>query len=166
MQGTPHLLAGAALGTALRRPWLVMPVAFMSHFLLDFTPHLDAHALFGAPHGGPTRGEIVAACLDGIVGLILLTWLSRRHPAPKSLWLGAFCALLIDLVDNIPPWNRAFRTWAITAPIHAFHHGIQSNVVPAQWPLGLSTQLLVSGVAIWYVRRQRPSGEVLHGSGD
>ena len=52
MTATPHILAGAAIGKVLRRPWLAWPVAFVSHFLLDFTPHLDSHAVYGVEQGG------------------------------------------------------------------------------------------------------------------
>ena len=54
MMATPHMVAGAAIGRLLRRPWLAYPAAFVSHFLLDIVPHIDSHALFGADHGGLT----------------------------------------------------------------------------------------------------------------
>jgi len=38
MVATPHLVAGAAIGKLFRRPWLAYPLAFGSHFLLDFVP--------------------------------------------------------------------------------------------------------------------------------
>src|SRR3712207_1480621 len=95
---TAHLLAGAAIGKALRRrPWLAAATAFGSHFLLDFTPHLDAHALFGSPGGGPTRLEAATATVDTLLGLLLLAWAANRTGSRKALLGGAFLAMLIDL---------------------------------------------------------------------
>lgn len=34
-----HVLAGTAIGLAVRRPELAAPVAFLSHFVLDASPH-------------------------------------------------------------------------------------------------------------------------------
>lgn len=155
MQGTPHLLAGAALACALKRPGLALPAAFLSHFLLDLTPHLDAHAVWGIPDGGPTRGEVLAATVDGIVGLTLLAILARGHPTPRLVWLGALSGILIDLLNNIPPWGRWFAAWPGTRPLSDFHHTFQINVTPAQWPLGLGTQALVFALAVAYLTRQK-----------
>ncbi len=72
MTATPHILVGAAIGKVLRRPWLAWPATFVSHFLLDFTPHLDSHGLFGVKHSGPTTPEAALGILDFAFGAWLI----------------------------------------------------------------------------------------------
>ena len=189
MMCTPHILAGAAVAKLLRRPVLAYPAAFATHLALDVVPHLDAHGMFGVPHGGPTTAEAATAVADFVVGAALLVWLAsgkgdatffpaRREPGPlpgkrlrplfrrgardhaslpgkrllppfRLLLWGGFCGIVLDLVDNVPPWGPHFQTWAGTAWFSAFHHGIQHNLTPAQWPLGFATQAAVVALAVW-----------------
>ena len=160
MLATPHAIAGAAIGKGLRRPWLALPAALASHFLLDWTPHLDTHALFGAATGGPTRAESLGALADTIVATALVLWAIRRQRLRRLMLASAFCAVAIDLIDNVPPWSAWFRAWPGTAWISAFHHGTQHNVTPAQWPLGFGVQILVVGVALWVILRPDRKVEV------
>jgi len=141
------MLAGAAIASAARRPWLAWPAGFLSHFVLDWAPHLDSHALFGVPSGIPTRPEMAMALADTMVGVFLVLWLVRGRPDRGLLIGGALFGILIDLADNVPPWGPYFRHWAGTAWLSAFHHGTQHNVTPEQWPLGFGTQAAVLGLA-------------------
>lgn len=38
---TPHFLAGAAIVKLVPNPYIGIPLAFLSHFVLDLTPHND-----------------------------------------------------------------------------------------------------------------------------
>jgi hypothetical protein len=148
MMATPHMVVGAALGRVLRRPWLAYPVAFASHFALDTLPHLDSHALFGVEHGGPTPWETASGVTDSLVGAVLVSLLARRQPGRRVMMGSALCAILIDLAEYVPPFGPWFQTWAGTAWLVGFHHRIQHNLTPAQWPLGAATQALALGLAL------------------
>ncbi len=147
MMATPHLLVGAALGRVVQRPWLAYPAALASHYLLDAIPHLDAHSLFGVPRGGPTRLEAATAVADFAAGAVLvgaLAWRARR----RSMMLAALFAVLIDLVEYVPPVGPWVQQSAAAAGFVRFHHAIQHSLTLAHWPLGLVTQLAVAGSAI------------------
>jgi len=154
MLATPHLLAGAAVGKIIRRPWLAVTLAFASHLLLDIVPHLDSHGLFGVRGGGLTRAEVIAALVDTLLGIALLIALVARRPNWRLLLGAGFAGVVLDLVDNVPPWSVWFRAWSVGGAISAFHHGIQHNVTHAQWPIGFATQLLVAAVAVWVLTRK------------
>lgn len=157
MLATPHIITGAAVAKQLRRPWLALPAAFISHFLLDFIPHLDSHALFGTNAGRPTRPEATMAVLDFIFGAALVAVLIIRQRNRRLLAAGAFLGIVIDLVDNVPPWNSWFRAWAGTSWISAFHHAFQHNVAPSAWPIGFGTQVVIVAIGMWVlVRGRRP----------
>ena len=153
------MMAGAAIGKLTRRPWLAFPAAFASHFLLDRVPHLDSHALFGVQHGGPTGLEAGTAIADIAVGVVLVVWAVGRQPGRRVMLGSAFFGVLIDLVDNVPPWGVWFTNWAGTAWLSTFHHAFQHNVTPAEWPLGVGTQLAVIAAALGVIlRRRRTAG--------
>ncbi len=160
MTATPHILAGAAIGKVLRRPWLAWPAAFVSHFLLDFTPHLDSHAVYGVEHGGPTAPEAALGTLNFVFGALLILWLVRRQPDRRVVLGGALFGILIDLIEKVPPLGAWFRGWTGTAWLSVFHHSFQHNVTPAQWPLGIATQLVVVAIALWVCipRKQKDPG--------
>jgi len=155
MLATPHILAGAAIGASSRRPWLGISLAFASHFVLDFLPHIDSHGLFGAKIGGPTAGEVISASVDVLVGVVLMLALVGRRPGQRWILAAAFAAIVLDLVDNVPPWGAWFRAWSGTAWLSVFHHSIQHNLPRAQWPAGIALQLPVIGLAGWLLARRR-----------
>ena len=150
---TPHMLAGAAIGRGLRRPWLAWPVAFASHFALDFIPHLDDHALFGIGGGGVTPVEAASGILNFALGWALVMWVARGQPDRRVLLGGAFFGIVIDVIDHIPYLNRWVASWVGTAWLTDFHHAFQHNVTMSQWPLGVGTQLVLAGLALWVLVR-------------
>lgn len=157
MMATPHMLAGAAIGVVLdRRPWLALPAAFASHFVLDAIPHLDSHALYGVAQGGPTGPEAGIAIADFALAWVVIALLTRSRPWRAMAFAGAFCGILIDLVYTIPPWGPWFSTWRGTAWLDDFHHGIQPHLTPDQWLIGFGTQAVVIGVTVWLLTRHRP----------
>jgi hypothetical protein len=157
MMATPHMLAGGALGRVLRRPWLAYPAAFASHFVLDVVPHIDAHGLFGVPGGGLTPPEAVTGFADAFVGATVVALLAARQPVGRVILGGAVFGVLMDLVEYVPPFSLWFGRLAVAAPISAFHHGIQHNVDPSNWPLGVATQAAVVALslALLWPRRRR-----------
>jgi hypothetical protein len=149
------MLAGAAIAKALPRARFALPLAFASHFLLDYTPHLDSHALFGAPVGPPTRLEVTMTLADVVLGVALVLWAVAGQQARRLMLAAAFAAVAIDLFDNVPPWSAWFRAWPATAWLSHFHHGFQHNLSPAQWPLGFATQLALVAFALWAIRARK-----------
>jgi hypothetical protein len=151
------MLAGAAIGKGLRRVWLAWPVAFGAHFLLDFTPHLDEHAMFGVKQGGPTPVEAAVGILNFVLGMVLVGWLVWRQPNRRVMLGGAIFGIVIDVIEKVPPLGPWFMTWPGTAWITEFHHAFQHNVTPSQWPLGIGTQAAVVALSLAVLLRRRPA---------
>jgi hypothetical protein len=150
------MVTGAAIGKSVRPFWLAAVAAFASHFLLDFIPHSDTHSLFGGP-GGVTRAEVIGTLVDVVLGVALVLWATARQPWRRAAIWAAFAAVVIDLVDNVPPWGPHFQTWAGTAWLSAFHHGIQHNLPRAEWPLGIGIQIVFLAAALWVIRQRAAS---------
>jgi hypothetical protein len=149
MMATPHMMAGAAIGKAVGRAWVAWPVALASHFLLDAVPHLDSANLYGVKDAGPTVPEAAIAVADFVLGCLLIAWLVWHRPRRGVLLGAALCAIIIDLVDNVPPIETWFEAWPVTAGLSSFHQVFQKNVTPDAYPLGIATQVAALGVALW-----------------
>ena len=52
MLTTTHLLAGAVIGKYFQNPILIIILAFVSHYILDFIPHYSIKAVIGFKEGG------------------------------------------------------------------------------------------------------------------
>jgi len=70
-------------------------VAFVSHFLLDFTAHLDSHAV------------AALGILNFTFGAVLIVWLVAREPDRRVVLGGALFGILIDLIEKVPPLGIA-----------------------------------------------------------
>lgn len=92
MIGLNHALTGAAIGLAVQRPLLVIPLAFASHFLLDMLPHFGGHVY---QWGHKTFTKIIA--VDGIATATAIILIILIAPAlAASVLLGVFFAMLPD----------------------------------------------------------------------
>ena len=149
MMATPHMMTGAVIGKTLRRPWLAWPVAFASHFLLDITPHLDSHNLYGLDHGGPTVPEAAIGIADFVLGAAFVAWLVWRQPNRRVILGAALFAIIIDVIENVPPLGPWFKSWPGTSWLSEFHHAFQLNVEPHQYALDVATQVAVIAIALW-----------------
>lgn len=163
MMGSPHLLVGAAVGAVARRPWLAYPVAFASHIALDLVPHYDSHDML-MPVGGLPLAEGGIAVLDFALAWWLIVLLTRGTSFRRVALWSAFCAIVIDLVFNLPPWGPALQVWPPTARIGAWHHGMQPHLAPGHWLEGLGPQVLTIALAVWTLRREARAEVVARGS--
>jgi hypothetical protein len=98
------MLTGAAIGKALGDPSLVVPVAFLSHFVLDLLPHKDPSAPKDFWKLGITRHnawEILHKSLEPLVGLgITLAFVFTS--SPELAWVifwGAFFGAIPDVIE-------------------------------------------------------------------
>jgi Na+-transporting methylmalonyl-CoA/oxaloacetate decarboxylase beta subunit len=116
MTGFNHALTGAAIGLAVQQPLLVIPLAFLSHFILDSLPHFD-HPLytFGSKHAWKLY---IIDALIAVTGVILTILYAPALLLPITL--GAVFAVLPDatLVHYYTKGKPSH--W-----FHNFHLGVQ-----------------------------------------
>ena len=109
---TNHVLQGALLGRAVRRPLPALVVGAVSHLVADALPHWgDIHAQVHE------AAFLRVAVPDGLAGLALLTAVARATPptARPAVVAGMVGACLPDLdkpwalvVRRAGPWPAAF----------------------------------------------------------
>ncbi len=97
MTATAHALVSSAIAASVANPHVALPLAFISHFVMDAVPHWD----FGTNWRSRTKKETGAvAILDTILGFSLAYFLF----AGKADGLVLLAAMV---AGNLPDWMEA-----------------------------------------------------------
>ena len=122
MTGLNHVLTGAAIGLAVQEPLLVIPLALVSHFILDAIPHFD-HEIYryGSKHFTKIMLSDSILSIGAVLGLVLL------FPANAlGIILGALSATAPDFLWPYYYTHGRPQNW-----YYKFHVGIQWFERPA-----------------------------------
>lgn len=141
MTATNHLLAGAVVATGLQRPFLIVPLALVTHFLLDAFPHFGIHEDDHSKRNKHPlfRFILVVDVLLSAALLVLLPFVLQGSVSWWVLTLGMVCAWIPDAI-----WIRHFirqRRGKFALPhgwLSKFHQAIQ-------WfekPLGIVVEII------------------------
>jgi hypothetical protein len=138
---TVHTLTGALIALSVKDPLLAVPLAFISHFVLDSTPHFGIDGLdFKTPKGKVVG---VADCFGALVAWLILITL---FPAQWLLVsIGVFFACLPDLL-YLPD---IFFNFVPSKKLLRFHSRIQWS----QTPTGTITDATWASVVIYLLTR-------------
>jgi hypothetical protein len=136
MLSTPHLLVGAAIAHSIPNPAISLPAAFVSHFVLDATPHWD-----GSPEAPFSKKVIGGVVFDYVFGASLIFLITQGDPRQAIILAGAFMATLPDF---IMAFSRHVKTPLIKLPLIAKFNKYHSHV---QFNVKVSHGLLASFVA-------------------
>ncbi|MBI1755170.1 hypothetical protein HY250_04290 [Candidatus Azambacteria bacterium] len=135
---TPHVLAGAALGTQISNPVLLAVYATISHHVLDMVPHWDYDILSSKKTGARKIAFDIA--LSGIVTFALI-WNLPFQTQAHALW-GGFWGILPDgfLALYLFSDKKYFPRYA---QLHNFFHRL---IIPKghapHFAIGLGTQII------------------------
>lgn len=149
-----HVMAGATLGTACNRTWWVaVPVAFVSHFVLDQIPH-TCLTILGAETGSEiVRGLAIAGRVaDPIIvaGIVAMAWRLHNRWVVLAAGLAAFAPDPLNYTAPITEWFAMLPgAWLLPWTHRTFH----CDVTRTQPLLGLLTQLVVLAAGVWVMRR-------------
>lgn len=142
MLTTPHLLVGAAIGSQFDNPYLVVPAAVASHFMLDSIPHLmgiiEVHDL--------DKKDLAFVAGDVVLGISLVYIFSLLSADPAMIYLGAFSSMVPDFHHTFqalfgPHRLKKYTNWHLK-----FHYKKRLPLVP-----GLATQVLTILLAIIFI---------------
>lgn len=155
MIAASHLVAGAAVGVACRRVWVAVPVAFVSHFVLDQIPHSCFNMFSGV--SGPVSMSLAAAKIAGVAVIVATVALAWRSPAR---WVALASGLAATLPDPLC-YQAPLKDWFALLPgswlipwAHATFHCDVSRTHPA---LGFATQVVLIGAGLWVLPRTAPT---------
>lgn len=140
MTATNHALTGAAVALLVKQPLLAVPVAFLSHYVLDALPH------FGIPGSLSERnksalGRVVVAT-DALLFLALIIALPLVARSAINPFLLAACMFAAYSPDAVYLFRFAkeLKTgeFIVGGPLSRFHRRIQWS----ERPWGISVELV------------------------
>lgn len=159
---TVHFIIGGAVGAATGNPLTGFAAGFVSHMALDSIPHLDVpiDATRDAKDNIVFDRRIwTQVAIDGVVGLavVALLWgrLDQFSLLSPFAW-GTLGGVSPDLIDNMPFWNKTFRSTALGRIFHPWHnatHTLWKRIFPMRryWRLGLATQAIACVGGLMYL---------------
>ena len=151
MLETPHALVGAALAVKIGNPLLSIPLAFLSHFVLDRIPHWNPHFYTETQkYGKPTRKSTIIAVVDSVVALTTGLFIASKFLPNYNLVLTIVATCLASVLSDqikLPYFflkrrSGFFRKWT------EFERSMQ---VSAPFVPGITTQVLVIAASILWL---------------
>lgn len=146
MIATPHILMSVALSREISNPYLLAPLAFVFHFVIDAIPHKDYRifkkdVLF--------KKSIFLIFFDNLIGLSIvfiignfLEWSAFDY---KIALISVFFGTLPDVFQTLA--KTVFKENKIAIFYRRFHekmHIIKIN----DWKYGFSQQIAVAIIAV------------------
>lgn len=150
MLETPHVIIGAVIAAKIGNPYLAIPIAFTSHFVLDKIPHWNPHFYTETQKlGKPSKESTTLAITDSLfalgVGIFLASTFLPDYKRALVVVICCFAAVLSDQI-KLPYFflkqrKGFFKKWT------DLERSIQVDVpiIP-----GIATQILVSLTALWW----------------
>jgi len=151
MLETPHVAVGAAIATAIPHPAVSIPLALVSHVLLDRIPHWNPHFYTETQkYGHPTPTSTAIAIIDSVLalgtGLYLASRFLPNYGQALTVVFSCFASVSSDQL-KMPYFffnqrKRFFKTWTEIE---------RSWQVRASFLPGLLTQILVTTSALAWI---------------
>jgi len=147
-----HLLLGAAIGKYFSNLWLIIPIAFLSHYLLDFIPHSQPQSVkkykkYGLK--GCDKKDLLLKAIEPILGIVLTFYLSYiNFTYFLPMIIGAFFSWLPDLF-LYPGWrdNSKIAKFIHLGKESKFHKHIK-------FIQGMLIQLIITLLLIYIINRK------------
>ncbi len=147
MTATAHALVGGAIAASISNPALALPLAALSHPLLDMIPHWD----LGNGWRGKNKVTLFAeSVLDLTLGIILAFFIFGRNIDPLYLLSCIFFSEIWDILMmpyllfnwKFPPFSSAYE----------IQHKIQKHAKLTFLPWGILTQIASVGGVVLVLR--------------
>lgn len=151
MLETPHVAVGIALATKFPNPWVSIPLALASHFVLDKIPHWNPHTYtetqkFGQPSKKTVRLTIIDIVFSLGLGLGFAYNALPNTPFALSIIACSFASVLPD-VSKYPFFlfkktrKGLYKKWV------EYERSLQVETKSPFW--GMITQIIVTLLALY-----------------
>ena len=147
----PHTAVGAIIATKIPNPLISLPLAFLSHFLLDFIPHWNPSLYTETKKiGWPTRKSNLIVLIDVILSLILGFSIAFHFCSNVRctiiILLACFMAVLPDVIEG-PYFYLNLKTKLLEKLIKFQHeHQANARLIP-----GLLTQVAILAICFYLI---------------
>jgi len=142
---TNHVLSGAVIGAAVRRPVPAFFLGVASHFVLDSVPHWGQF--------GGRRQFLRVAVPDGLTGLAVIgAMAAAAAPDQRAAVLAGMAGAALPDLDK--PWRLAFGRSPFPRRVDAFHRAIQREG-PHRAHYEVVNAAILSSIALMLLRGRR-----------
>lgn len=147
MTATAHALVGGAIAASISNPAIALPLASLSHPILDMIPHWDLGIGWRSKNKVTLFAESV---LDLVVGIILAFLIFGKGVDPIYFLLCIFFSEIWDILMmpyllvgwKFPPFSTAYN----------LQHKIQKHTKLTFLPWGIATQAVSVGIIVFALR--------------
>ena len=150
MLETPHVAIAAAIATKIPNPFIAIPLAFASHFVLDAVPHWNPHIVTETKEfGHPTKKSTTIIVVDSTLALVLGSFIAYQALPNTGHALTILAASLVSVLPDLieaPYFFLKTRVKLLGGWVN-FHRSLQAHAYPF-W--GILTQLApIVAVLLW-----------------
>ncbi len=151
MLETPHVAVGALIAAKIPNPFIAIPLAFASHFILDKVPHWNPHLNKEMRENGyPTKKSTTIVVADAAIALGIGIFFAFRAAPDYShsltILLACFASVLPDVIEA--PYFFLKTKGKIVTKWISLHRTLQNDATPF-W--GLLTQAATVLAASWLI---------------
>lgn len=152
MLETPHVAVGIAIATKFPNPWIAIPLAFASHFVLDKVPHWNPHLYTETQaKGRPSVKSTTIAIIDITTSLILGSAFAYKALPNSNLTIlilaCSFASVASDVI-KYPYYYFHLRQKLLVKWVN-FERSIQVDTESIFW--GFVTQGIVVAASMWWI---------------
>jgi hypothetical protein len=147
----PHALVGATIAVLVPNPFIALPLALSSHFIMDLYPHWNPHIGRELKRFGHiTNPTLAILWVDSVAALIIGLSLARLYlPDYRRAWVLVLCSFLAVLPDVIEiPLFLFHKKWRWLKTLANVFSKFQFRL-PA--PAGIYTQIFVLLVCFFLI---------------
>lgn len=149
---TPHTFAGIAIAALISNPIVAVPLAFISHFILDKTPHWDFYS--NTQKEERLKGwrplavmaDLVVGVAVGLIATLYFLWVVKDSTLALTSFLSGIAAVLPDILEG--PYIFMDKEPKILSYMTNIQRKLQFQ---APLPWGILTQLLVIAISIYLI---------------
>jgi len=145
---TLHVLVGALIGKTFSSLVLVIIIAILSHYILDFIPHRSPRAVKGFKERGlrgANKRDLILKTVEPIIGIIVIVYLifGLNKEFAGLMLIGSFFAFFPDFLSYYA-WKYDMKRFKRFLPVHGgmLYNNSKSLIV------GILTQVIVGIIVL------------------
>lgn len=151
MLETPHVIVGAAIATKVANPALALPLAFMSHFVLDKIPHWNPHLNTEFKNGNRVTNRsrnivIIDVAVSLVAGIFIASQVLPNTNHFLTIIAASFFSVLPDVIEGpyffLNVRNKLIKRWIV------FQKSLQEDAPVIS---GIATQVIIISVSLWWI---------------
>jgi len=154
MLETPHVAVGAAIATKIPNPFISIPLALVSHFVLDRVPHWNPHTYTETmKYGIPTKKTITITMVDILTALATGFYIASLALPDKTKFMVIIAASFASVFPDVTKYpfflfknlrKGWYRKWV--------EYERKLQVSAPFWPGNLTQLITILASVVWLIK--------------